>query len=70
MKKKSTSSNLIGKIYKRQPFHRPCDVDSGGCGERFKPTGRTNRLCRECITKIRKQKKEERRLKGEKNGAE
>ncbi len=31
------------------PFHRPCEDNKGnGCGKRFQPTGRNNKLCNEC----------------------
>lgn len=52
------------EVPKRQPFRRPCNK----CEKKFQPTGRTNYLCRPCITLVRQEKKAERIALKEKKG--
>ena len=35
------------------PFPRPCER----CGKKFQPTGRFNKYCEECISKVMKRRK-------------
>ena len=37
----------------KHTFFKYCDENNDKCGKRFQPTGRTQKLCEKCQTKIR-----------------
>lgn len=42
------------RVYKdRKRFKRDCNVEKGGCGKRFRPSGRYAELCEDCWKKKR-----------------
>ena len=48
-----TNSKMKQKINSKHTFFKYCDENNGGCGKRFQPTGRTQKLCADCQAKIR-----------------